>query len=69
MPPLETCLQRSKTLINQPLTVFLSNGVKLDGCITELMEDGLILTRDGTSQLVFKQAIATILPQGGNVRI
>ena len=45
-----------------PVTVFLVNGVKLQGMVTEVDEKVLILKRDGLSQLVFKQAISTIMP-------
>lgn len=45
-----------------PVTVFLINGVKLQGMVTEIDEKVLILKRDGLSQLVFKQAISTIMP-------
>ncbi len=45
-----------------PLTVFLINGVKLQGYITRFDRFGLTLTRDHHTQLVFKHAISTIDP-------
>ena len=46
-----------------PVTVFLTNGVKLSGVITWFDEDCLTLTRDGVTQLVYKHAISTVMPQ------
>ena len=48
-----------------PVTVFLTNGVKLGGVITKQDKDSLILSRAGNSQMVYKHAIATILPNNG----
>lgn len=45
-----------------PVTVFLTNGVKLQGLITALDEDALLLKRDGHTQLVYKHSISTIMP-------
>ena len=45
-----------------PVTVFLVNGVKLQGVITWFDNFSLLLRRDGTSQLVYKHAISTIVP-------
>lgn len=45
-----------------PLTVFLVNGVKLQGSVTWVDEGSLLLSRDGHSQLVYKHAISTIMP-------
>lgn len=46
-----------------PVTVFLTNGVKLSGNLTYVDETGLALARDGVTQLVFKHAVATVMPQ------
>jgi host factor-I protein len=48
--------------INQPITVFLFNGVKLSGVITTNSPNSFLLARDGVTQLVMKHAVATILP-------
>jgi host factor-I protein len=45
-----------------PVTVFLMNGVKLQGIITDFDNYTMILRRDGINQLLFKQAISTIMP-------
>ncbi|GAB4120550.1 MAG: RNA chaperone Hfq [Rhodothalassiaceae bacterium] len=53
-------VRKSKT----PLTVFLVNGVKLQGIITWFDNFCVLLRRDGHSQLVYKHAISTIMPAG-----
>ena len=45
-----------------PLTVFLVNGVKLQGIITWFDNFCVLLRRDGHSQLVYKHAISTVMP-------
>ncbi|MFW6027377.1 MAG: RNA chaperone Hfq [bacterium] len=45
-----------------PLTIFLVNGVKLQGVITWFDNFCVLLRRDGHSQLVYKHAISTIMP-------
>ncbi len=45
-----------------PVTVFLVNGVKLQGMITSFDNFCVLLRRDGSSQLVYKHAISTIMP-------
>ena len=45
-----------------PVTVFLVKGVKLSGVITWFDAFSLLLRRDGSSQLVYKHAISTIMP-------
>lgn len=44
------------------VTVFLINGVKLQGVITFFDGDTLLLRRDGHTQLVYKHAVSTIMP-------
>lgn len=44
------------------LTVFLVNGIKLQGIITGFDSFSLLLRRDGQTQLVYKHAVSTILP-------
>ncbi|MAU41990.1 MAG: RNA chaperone Hfq [Kordiimonas sp.] len=53
-------VRKSKT----PVTVFLVNGVKLQGVITWFDNFCVLLRRDGMSQLVYKHAISTIMPAG-----
>jgi host factor-I protein len=45
-----------------PVTIFLINGVKLQGVITWFDNFCILLRRDGQSQLVYKHAISTIMP-------
>ena len=47
-----------------PVTVFLVNGVKLQGIVTWFDNFSLLLRRDGHSQLVYKHAISTVMPSG-----
>ena len=44
------------------VTIFLINGVKLQGNITWFDNFCVLLRRDGQSQLVYKHAISTIMP-------
>lgn len=44
------------------VTVFLVNGVKLQGVITWFDNFCVLLRRDSQSQLVYKHAISTIMP-------
>jgi len=45
-----------------PLTIFLVNGVKLQGLVASFDGFTVLLVRDGLSQLVYKHAISTIMP-------
>ena len=45
-----------------PLTIFLVNGVKLQGIVTWFDNFSILLRRDGQSQLVYKHAVSTIMP-------
>ncbi len=47
-----------------PVTIFLVNGVKLQGVITWFDNFCVLLRRDGHSQLVYKHAISTVMPAG-----
>ena len=47
-----------------PVTMFLVNGVKLQGVITWFDNFSVLLRRDGHSQLVYKHAISTVQPNG-----
>lgn len=46
----------------ESVTVFLVNGVKLQGVISQFDAQTLLLRRDGHVQLVYKNAISTIMP-------
>ena len=47
-----------------PVTVFLVNGVKLQGIVTWFDNFSVLLRRDGHTQLVYKHAISTVMPSG-----
>ncbi|RIK94470.1 MAG: RNA chaperone Hfq [Proteobacteria bacterium] len=53
-------VRKNKTAV----TVFLVNGVKLQGIITWFDNFCVLLRRDGQSQLVYKHAISTVMPVG-----
>lgn len=44
------------------VTLFLVNGVKLQGVVTWFDNFSLLLRRDAHAQLVYKHAISTIMP-------
>jgi host factor-I protein len=47
-----------------PVTIFLVNGVKLQGIVTWFDNFSVLLRRDHHSQLVYKHAISTVMPTG-----
>lgn len=51
-------IRKNKT----PVTVFLVNGVKLQGIVTWFDNFSMLLRRDGHTQLVYKHAISTVMP-------
>jgi len=51
-------VRKNKTAV----TVFLVNGVKLQGIITWFDNFSLLLRRDAHSQLFYKHAISTVMP-------
>ena len=53
-------IRKNKT----PVTVFLVNGVKLQGIISWFDNFSVLLRRDSHSQLVYKHAISTVMPAG-----
>ena len=44
------------------VTVFLVNGVKLQGIITWFDDNAVLLRRDGFTQLIYKHSVSTIMP-------
>ncbi len=56
------------TFLNQvrktktPVTIFLVNGVKLQGVVSWFDNFCVLLKRDGHAQLVYKHAISTVMP-------
>ena len=51
-------IRKQKTSV----TVFLINGVKLQGIVTWFDNFSVLLRRDGHTQLVYKHAISTVMP-------
>jgi host factor-I protein len=51
-------IRKQKTSV----TIFLVNGVKLQGIVTWFDNFSVLLRRDGHTQLVYKHAISTIMP-------
>lgn len=51
-------IRKNKTAV----TIFLVNGVKLQGIITAFDNFCVLLRRDAQSQLVYKHAISTVMP-------
>ena len=47
---------------SKALTIFLVNGIKLEGNIIAMGENCYLLKRDENMQLVYKHSISTILP-------
>jgi len=45
-----------------PVTIFLVNGVKLQGVVSWFDNFCVLLKRDGHAQLVYKHAISTVMP-------
>jgi host factor-I protein len=45
-----------------PVTIFLMNGVKLQGYITHFDKFGVALTRDRHTQFVYKHTISAVNP-------
>jgi host factor-I protein len=54
------CARKSKVL----LTIFLINGVKLQGTLVWFDPQSLLLKKDGSFQLIYKHAISTLMPHG-----
>jgi len=50
-------VRKSKT----PVTIFLVNGVKLQGVVSWFDNFCVLLKRDGHAQLVYKHAISTVM--------
>jgi len=45
-----------------PLTVFLMNGVRLQGTVTGFDNLAVLLSRDASTQVIYKKTISTIAP-------
>ena len=60
----KTCSLNHIRKNKMPVTVFLVNGVKLQGIVTWFDNFSVLLRRDAHSQLVYKHAISTVMPAG-----
>ncbi len=47
-----------------PLTMFLVNGIKLQGVVSAFDNFSVMLRRENQIQLVYKHAISTVMPNG-----
>lgn len=46
----------------QPITMYLANGVRLQGSVISEDKHCLLLVRDGAMQLVYKHCVSTVVP-------
>jgi len=46
-----------------PVTIYLMNGVKVEGIITGYDQYTIIITGKGKQSIIFKHAVSTIIPQ------
>ena len=60
--PLQDTVLRHLREHKVPVTVFLTNGVRLQGHVGAFDVYSVLLVRDRQAQVVYKHAIATILP-------
>jgi len=60
--PLQDTFLRHVREHKVPVTVFLTNGVRLQGHVGAFDVYAVLLVRDRQAQLVYKHAISTILP-------
>lgn len=61
-PNLQDQFLNSVRRAHLPVTIFLVKGVKLQGVVTWFDAFSLLVRREGTSQLIYKHAISTIMP-------
>ena len=62
MPELQDTFLSHLRTHKTPTTVFLINGIKLQGIVTSSDAATLLLRREDHVQLVYKHAISTIMP-------
>jgi len=60
--PLQDTFLRHVREHKVPVTVFLANGIRLQGTVTAFDSYSVLLSRDRQAQLVYKHAISTIMP-------
>lgn len=62
-PGLQDSFLSAATRGSEPVTMYLMNGVMLEGQVARHDQFSLLLERDGQIQLVYKHAISTIQPE------
>lgn len=67
MKPIQNMFLETLAEKKIPVMVYLVNGVKLNGLITMFDNFTIVLKREKHSQIVFKHAISTILPQEADI--
>ena len=60
-PMLEESFIRSLCKENIPVSIFLINGIKLHGIITDV-DERTIMLKNGITQMIYKHAISTVVP-------
>lgn len=60
-PILEQSFIRSLCTESIPVSIFLINGIKLHGVITD-MDERTIMLKNGITQMIYKHAISTVVP-------
>ncbi len=61
-PPLQDLFLAAATREHGPMTIFLVNGVMLQGTVAGFDQFSLLLERTGQIQLVYKHAVSTLQP-------
>ena len=61
-PALQDLFLQAAARVREPMTIFLVNGVMLQGSIIGFDQFSLILERGGQVQLVYKHAVSTMQP-------
>ena len=61
-PALQDLFLAAATRQSERMTLFLVNGVMLQGTVTGFDQFSLVLERGGQSQLVYKHALSTLQP-------
>jgi host factor-I protein len=61
-PALQDLFLQAAARQQEPMTIFLVNGVMLQGSIAGFDQFSLILERSGQAQLVYKHAVSTLQP-------
>ncbi len=60
--PLQDTFLRHVREHKVPVTVYLANGIRLQGTVTAFDAYSVLLVRDREAQVVYKHAISTIVP-------